>query len=736
MATENTDIIKKTLDILVVLNTAVKNIRLYPPASATVVNSLSRLYQSFLDALVLEEQIIFAESEKKILINGLPLNHKEQEKPPVASFLGIMMAFGVKSISFMRGLEKEELDYFIGLISQKPESVRNEGGFGKLLPEHNISHVILDQKVYVALDKNRQILANLDINDDEITRFLIMSHPDMNPDSPQLKELVKDPMALAETFKTGLSQMIAQKETLSGFQISENVNHMLWLLDKLSGGFDDKNRGILSQNIGQALMTTDQTMARHLTTQNMEHLMGGLLLQYLTNELTQNKNEGAGPGGRGGAASTFPASGESDTPGEQEISVATNGESRVMQVAKKYILHIQDDRTLLDKSLMSVLSKIVEELLAQKEQETMKTMIQRLAENLTNQNNEIRSSAAKGLADIIDHLPGELVNETVNSISPYLIAWVKTEHIFSPEYQRICLILKNIAQTHLDRKQYAQSLTYLDAFNANMSATIKKAPAVKNASLEMIEQLASPENISSLLNEIDLPENRSRRDIGQVFAALGDSAFNQLLDQLRETTDSNERVRIMRLIMSAKDRVLPLIVARFKKNEPWYYLRNLAYMLGQIGNEESARVLAPLLLHENFKLHHEALKSIYRTGGNLRGKLLLSALPQADDEFKASIVESLGQSKATDAVDSLLLLLKDHPLVPSSARLALEEKICAALGAIGSPDAIPFLSDISETKSFLGLRSYPDRVKAAAANALVVLRRKAAESGRTTGLNS
>ena len=196
------------------------------------------------------------------------------------------------------------------------------------------------------------------------------------------------------------------------------------------------------------------------------------------------------------------------------------------------------------------------------------------------------------------------------------------------------------------------------------------------------------------MNEIDSPQNPNREDTGRVFAALGDSAVNDILDLLRATSDSDERVRIMHLIAFAKEKALPLVAGRIKNNAPWFYLRNIAYLLGQIGNEESARALAPLLSHGNDRLRQEALKSIYRSGGIQRGNMLLTALPQADEEFKCFIVEALGQSKAVEAVPSLIDLLKNRPMLASAARINLEEKICMALSAIGSPDAISALSEL------------------------------------------
>jgi HEAT repeat protein len=154
------------------------------------------------------------------------------------------------------------------------------------------------------------------------------------------------------------------------------------------------------------------------------------------------------------------------------------------------------------------------------------------------------------------------------------------------------------------------------------------------------------------------------------------------------------------------------------KKAAWYYLRNLAFLLGHIGNETNAYLLQPLLLHKNERVRSEALKSIFQIGGKKRGSLLLSVLPDADDQFKINIIEALGNAKCAEAVPNLLGLLKKRSLIASQSQNDLQEKICIALGLIGSPEAIPALSEIAESKSFLRIRTYPEKVKNAAGRAL------------------
>ena len=103
-------------------------------------------------------------------------------------------------------------------------------------------------------------------------------------------------------------------------------------------------------------------------------------------------------------------------------------------------------------------------------------------------------------------------------------------------------------------------------------------------------------------------------------------------------------------------------------------------------------------------------------------------MPGADAKFKLSLIEALGNLKAADIVPDLLDILTTRPFVTSAARTLIEEKNCVALGAIGSPEAIPALSEIAESKSFLRIRAYPEKVKAAAARALESIRKKQAEA--------
>ena len=208
---------------------------------------------------------------------------------------------------------------------------------------------------------------------------------------------------------------------------------------------------------------------------------------------------------------------------------------------------MQDTRTLLDEGLMAVLPKIIEQLAAQKEQETIENMLEHLVDNLYSKSTEVRLIAVKSLADIIENLPGEHKNQVVEKLSGQILPWLTNETVFSLGYQRICVILKDTTKNHIEQRQFPDALKYLDAFNAIAGDAAGKPADIKNESVEIIGQLVSPKTSGILLEEIESPDQQRRENAGRVFTSLGNTAIEDLLDQLRATTDSNERVQIMHL---------------------------------------------------------------------------------------------------------------------------------------------------------------------------------------------
>lgn len=707
-----TDAIKQnTLDTLAGMNTAVKNMRLYPSNSAIVVNTVEKLHQTFLNVFALDPSLTLAESDKILLVDGEPLPQKDQEKPFVMSILEILLMLGIRSISFYKGLEKRELATFMEYLAKDPEMVIGEGGLQQIMERKNLPHILLDEKVFVLKDKNKQILSGLDITDAEIIEFLGLSQTELLQDQQKMLELASHPEWLLKSFDAGIRQLTSRKKTLSSSQRAEKLSNMIEVMDRISNQADKTEQTKILRGIERSASMIEPDLAGEIISQNQEHLFGGLLIKHLVGELKR----------------MIPADEAPDEvriidlAGEKE---AKNG-NPLLPLQKKMKSLLNDSETGgLDESIKASLVETMGKLASEKGQEAIETLINRLLENLFADHANLRDQAARTLVEIIESLPDPQKNECVNKMSGRLLKWIKLETLATPAYKKICGFLKDLVNDLIRQQNFFETIPILDFFNDIRTGLLEKNDTIHEMSVAFIDAWASEEHLEMLFNHFKAGEQNKKIEAGEMLIRLGDDALKRLLDLLREQTDSNERVRIMRLVISAGRRALPLVRDRIHKDQSWYVLRNIAYILGHIGDESSAKALQPLLLHENSKVRLEALKSINRTGKNERCTLLLAALPQADHKFMLNIIDVLGNAKCTEAAATLIGFFETSPISNKSLRADMEEKICIALGLIGSPDAIPLLVKIVESKSFLGISRYPEKVKVAAGKALASLKKR------------
>ena len=326
----------------------------------------------------------------------------------------------------------------------------------------------------------------------------------------------------------------------------------------------------------------------------------------------------------------------------------------------------------------------------------------------------------------IESRPSEEKKDMIKKLSRQVVQWLEMSPAATPAYKIICHSLQTLLQGFITYRFFADASSIINIFGKINSGELEKNDEVRRASLEVLRNLASENNINILFKELNSNE-KNKTEVFQILAGFGEIIMNKLLNSLRYTSDSKERISIIHIIEEVGQRAIPAIRQKIAVDAPWYFLRNMAYILGRIIKETDVEIPRPLLLHKDKRVCGEAFKSVEYAGGNERGPLLLSVLPQVDQELRVSIIELLGKIRYAEAVTILLDMLKNKSLIAKDEQTSMHEKICTALGTIGSPEAIKTLSEIAESKSFLGIRSYPEEVKHAAKKALANIKRKQEE---------
>lgn len=151
----------------------------------------------------------------------------------------------------------------------------------------------------------------------------------------------------------------------------------------------------------------------------------------------------------------------------------------------------------------------------------------------------------------------------------------------------------------------------------------------------------------------------AERDVNHCLTALGEPAIDCLLDLLKESGDRSQRRAILTLLKNQGTVILPQIQRRLE-DPIWYFVRNLLHLLGELGQEESARLLIPLLHHNDHRVVKEALAGLGQIGSRnatpFIARLLLTEPALATkkhDEVRIAAARTLARIGDPRAVETL-----------------------------------------------------------------------------------
>jgi len=735
---------EKAIEAVVIMNTAIINLRMYPPTNAMIVKTIDRLYDMLQTIFEEEDALLLAESERSLLISGEPLSQKNREKPQVAILLVLMINWGIKSIGFNKNLDKRELSLFLEIMGKKPDGVIKEKGLEQLVSEGEMPHIQINQTIYVEMGKDREIVAGLDITDEDIIKYITTEDPDAALDPGKVKEMAKDHEWVSRIFQSAMHHLVDRDGTESNKKLSESMLQMLRALDKIS---DHEEKEGLSTLAAKSISDMDADFIAMMMTQNREGLLENRLFDHVIERIEHEKFEdvavklhqafdGESMGGKG-----FDSEGiEFAQQAYQHLMDTEKGVELLHQIQEKQARKKEEKRNNIleikekvhdflnnlkggipDESTAKSLHEMVDTLYSEGETEIAETIIDRLTGKLQSDHSDVRVAASEYLVDILDNLSQERRTDIMTRHQDPLLTWIKSETIPTSALRTICMQLKDLTQSRIRKQQFADSLPILETFRFIASHQIDKDDQIHSIASDTLKEIATADIQEILLEEFRFDKKGQRNEAGRNLVMTAQYSINRLLDLLQEGDASSERGLILNLIPQIGPAAAPAVIERIEESAPWYYLRNLVRLLGRVGSEGHAKILAPLMVYDDLRVQREAFRSINNIGGAFKGEIFLNALSGCDDQLKVSVVTTLGSLKHRDAVKPLVELFKSKLNLSEEMKVDLQEKICLALGSIGDREALPFLTEVSKQSGIFGFKSYNPKVKTAAGRAADML---------------
>ncbi len=729
----------ETIDAMVGMNAAIKNMRLYPSTSDMIIKAIDRVFQSFDEILKKEQTILFAESERNLLINEQPLSESDQKKPQVVAFLNLMLNFGIKSLEFKAGLDADEIKVILDILSQKPKDIETQGGLQQLAEKENLPHIIFDQKVYVAVDKDQKVINGAGLIDEDIIKYIVGDETASEIDLNEAMEMAKDTDWVARIFQTGLSHIKESKKS-SNKELSDLLIEMLTALDRIS---DKPGQDIISQHVAGSIATMEESVIGNLLVHSIEGVLGGSLLEHIINQLDDQKFEKLAltlkrMGGNivdedtpdmkpVDRAYTFLMTSKKGTQLKDKIDSKIAREKKQAQkkrtkLKEELIKVIKGDTTpFLDSHVMEQLPGAVRKLFSYNNEKGAVSIIEQTSQALFNETTDIRDNASQALGIILDDLEAMGRLDIMLNVSHDIIRWMKTDTQGTPSITQLFICLGNLASKLLQDGRFSDCNHILETLNLISTFKLKRSAEIQEIASIVSEQIADKNTIKLLLETYTKNENAVKKQVIYSLALLGGMALISLLKILKVSEDTYQRGDIIKIISKIGHLDPMILVEEIKQGGPWYYLRNLLLIMGNIGNKEHLAVLKPFLTHNDFRLQKEAVNSIIKLDTTAGSEMLLSVLPTLNDGLKLEIIPKFGKMKLISAVSPLVEMLKTKSTENQKVKPQIDEQICIALGKIGSSEAVPVLKEVTEKKKLLQRSEYADNVKEAAEKALTFL---------------
>jgi HEAT repeat protein len=733
------------------MNVAITNIRLYPPSSAIIRNSTDRVFNILKDILRVEESVVLSvsESENNYIICGHIFSESDQKKyPPVYSFFQMMLKFNIRNIAFEQELTREEVSTFLNIFSKDYEEIENGGGLEAVMDRSSLTHIIIDHRVYIVVDKEQKVIANIEIRDQDIIKYVAGEKQFSEEALQKIREMAQDPDWIHQVFHAGMSYIMRHKRSRPYEKLSEVIFHMIRTLDEIS---DNEHKELISKKISNSIADMDDEMLAMVLVQDTdavdEKVFNRVIdlldekkfekLAFTFRRLAQ-KQSGEGEGEeKEGAPGTVNQAYDfmmNSVRGKRlqehigkRIAREKERQNRQMQVLKSGLSSILkgDETPFLDETVMMPLPDYIEQLFFAGKSQPAEAIIMRLADGLFSDDKDIRNNVSEALSHISRMLIRHSHTDIMIRMLTHCLNWIKSEESFSPAYERMSIQLQELAVSLMEGGWFAECIPIMETFHDIHYGKIGKNDEIRELAGEMLREIAQNRIADLLLERIKNNEDNKREDAGRCLTLLGEGGIEHLLSILQESRDMTERVRILQII-SLTEQAPKILSEKISKGGPWYYLRNLILMLGKAGTEDHLPVLIPLLQHEDFRVQRETLNSVFNIGGKYRGELLLSVLPEAEERLKLAIADMLGSLKYKEAVPTLLEMLENRSFFSSKISDKLKEKICTALGRIGAEEALPALREIVERRGLLR-KACPENIKHAAAEAILHI--ESGESG-------
>ncbi len=707
---------------------ALRNIKLYPPGSKSVV----RVNQDLKDTLdhILKDNgcLSISQVNRTLLVNGQRMDTSDF-KMVADSLIQILDRFELKSIAFHQGLTEQEIEALTEEMGRSEQKLFDETHWETFSQTHGLNHIDLKQMRYrmqptagsgpAAYAKGggkaapRLEAETLEQIPDVVRAVLgaartiklypITSNASKNAVhtlSESLRRLLSR-YSLLSLSHVGSSLLInGEKIDISGFKaLADGFIKYLSVIGLKSLTFldsytDDELNALIVAFGEVPAAGADGKFWKRVAEQQQ---MTGILFDQHAFEVRVKQSAAAGV--RPEAAKPAPGAGAAAPPEPEPKRQTPETAAPEMPM----------------ETLLDYFETMAPDLFLKGDLDRLQWLLSKIFEQFPGCPTEMRQRTLQTLASTLQELPPADQHDLAR-IAAAPLASVFMKETDSKIISESAALMHRLTAVLIQFAQYAPAAHVLTALRKRRKALLASGSAVAQVLAKSFDGLMNPSTQKLVVEDFLSGNGEKQRNAVRLLAGFGESALPMLVDIVKTVDDYRSRhvaASLLANLQSAADDRIRSTLALVDSPEEKIRLLEVLDLIKADVREEVLRLLSD----PDDGVRRAALQLLQRIKDPSWAKVLLELAGGPKDDVAVDAITCLGRIKTPGAGRDLLTVLN---AAKGEKRLMA---CCLALGQIGDPDCLTPLADIVRHKgSFFRRRRYSADVKAAAAYAIGQIR--------------
>jgi HEAT repeat protein len=743
--------------VLFVVNwhAATVNMRLYPPTSSMVTDTVESARTHLEKLFEWSESFSVSVLENSLLVNDVRLEEIEQQKAPVKSFVQWMNERMLTHLAFAKGVTSDEMTNLFEVLASASDKDHREN-LAEKLAELGVSNVVINQRVYVAISAGEEYAdgvrkaSPLDALKDELLMRYLMGQVDMGQvQDKELVDVLSDPGKVGGLLSTFISVEGSEGGVLVRSQKAEEaLSTLSTMVDQVT---DPALRDMLSGQIGSIISEmTPREMTSMLTGESPENLnirhvrervitmlsdnqllemVDSLIDEYMemksesdeletewTREKLRNLNELLIEvrEDRGDAISEV-IDHKLEVAGVEEERDPGTGR-RVLSAYQLLGGPLDEEFVKLEGDIDQEVTEQVRRLYAMEEDDLAAGMLTTLAANLKQESPSVRRFAAELVKETLESLEREYQLLASEVLEKTLVEDIIAEYDYAayvPQVDSVAVIARRYMQEGMTER----ASEIVDLLKEQTDPEQDKGQELVKHAGSVVEMLTGPEGMIDMHALLLEEDEEKRLNTVRALAELGPNALVPLVDIVKDRGDIDLRDRALDALQSTGEVGVEALLGELGKKNPWYVYRNILNVVADLKLEEAVEPVGAMVSNPDERIRREALRSLARIGSSQSVPTVLGAANDPSLAVRRTAVRVLGMFGDSSVAPFLMDLINSQGPRGRDEDQAVMEAACLALGDLQDTGYIPQLTELLG-KGGLFKKARPDEIRAAACIAL------------------